>query len=99
MGRIGTFFVRIPQLVCTTIVLALSLSAVRWQYRNTIPPSTIFATFVGASGCLDCLFGLMAAVIGPLAGQFMLFMDLLTAIFLIAGGIVSLMSANARTVF
>jgi hypothetical protein len=96
MGRIGTFFVRILQLICTTVVLALSICAVQWQYRNTVPPTTIFVTFAGAFGCLDCLLGLMAAVIGPLAGLFMLFMNLLAATFLISGGIVSLVSARAR---
>ena len=94
MGRLGTFLVRLIQLVCTTVVLSLSICAVRWQYRNSVPATSIFATLAGAYGVMTSLLGVMAAVIGALAGLFMLFIDLLATIFLLAGGIVSLSSIN-----
>jgi hypothetical protein len=95
MGRLGTFLVRLIQLVCATVVLSLSICAVRWQYRNSVPATSIFATFAGAYGVMTSLLGLMAAVIGALAGLFMLFVDVLATIFLLAGGIVSAPSTHS----
>jgi hypothetical protein len=96
MGRGRTFLVRLIQLLCTTVVLSLSICAVRWQYRKSVPASTIFATFAGAYGVMTSLLGLMAAVIGTLAGLFMLGVDLLATIFLLAAGIVSLPSTSYK---
>lgn len=90
MGRIITLFVRLLEVACTATVLGLSVDAVRWQYRNSVPSKTAFTTFAGSWGVLTSLLGVMAAVIGPLAGIFMLFFDGLTTIFMLAGGIVSL---------
>ena len=88
MSKFWTFFLRTIQLICAAVVLALSICAVRWQYRNSVPATNAFVTFAGAFGCLVALLGFAAVVIDVLAGIFMLAHDILATIFLLAGGIV-----------
>ena len=84
-----TLIVRFFQLVFAIIVLSLSAAAVRWQYRNSVPPINGYACFAGAMGCLAALMGFMALLIDAIAGVIMLCLDSLATVFMLAGGIVS----------
>ena len=88
MGKIISFAVRFFQLLFAVCALALSISAVRWQYFYDVPAISLYVTFVGAFGCLAGLLGFAAIWIEPIAGIVMSIIDVLATIFFLSGGIV-----------
>lgn len=77
-------------LIFAACVLGLSIKAVRWQYRNSVPSTNAYACFTGAFGCLVGLIGLMAVFMESIAGLAMAIVDGLAAVFFLAGAVVSL---------
>lgn len=89
MDEFISVLLRIFQIVFAVLVLALSVSAVRWQYYHSVPKTNAFVTFAAIFGCLTALIGFASTWIDPLAGIFMSILDWLATIFFLAGGIVS----------
>ena len=83
------FLVGCFQLLFAAIVLGLSIAAVRWQYRSDVPALNGYACFAGVFGCLAALIGFMALLIDALAGIVMICANMLAALFMLCGGIVS----------
>lgn len=81
--------VRAFQLLFTVIVLALSITAAKWQAYGPVPAITGFNAFAGAFGLLVTLIGFAAIFIEAVPGFIVAILDLLAFIFLLAGGIVS----------
>lgn len=81
--------VRVLQIVFCAIVLALSITAIRWQRYGSAPASTGYNAFAGAWGILTALIGLVAVFVTAIPGIFMGLLDFLAFIILLAGGIVS----------
>ena len=93
-GKIGSFFLRLVQLVFAIVVLALSIVAVRWQFRGGVPATNGFAAFAGGFACLAGLLGLLSVFVSALAGTIMSALDILATVFLLASGCVSPISAR-----
>lgn len=80
---------RFFQLASAVIVLALSITAVRWQYFGSAPAASGYAAFAGAWATLTALVGIIAIFVASLGGIFMAAADGLASIILLAGAIVS----------
>lgn len=87
---LATLITRACQILFTTIVLGISISAVRWQVYGSAPATTSYNAFAGAFGLLVALIGLAGIWVSVVPELIMSAVDTVTSILLLAGGIVSI---------
>jgi hypothetical protein len=78
------------QLVFGIIVLALSIVLIHGQLETVSHPQLSYAAFCGGLSLVVALLGLIALFVESLEGMIMAAIDGLTAVLVLAGGIVSL---------
>jgi hypothetical protein len=88
---IATLITRIFQLIFAVIVLALSVRAANWQQIGSVPTTTAYCAFTGAFALLVTIVGFAAMWFSAIPKMIMSGLDGLTALLLLAGGIVSLL--------
>jgi hypothetical protein len=86
---IATLITRIFQLIFAIIVLGLSVRAANWQQIGSVPTTTAYCAFAGAFAMLIAIIGLAAIWFTAIPKIIMSGLDGLTALLLLAGGIVS----------
>ncbi|QIX01877.1 hypothetical protein AMS68_007394 [Peltaster fructicola] len=84
---IGLSIVRGLQLLFSVIVLALSITAVKWQVYGSAPASSGYNSFAGAWATLFSLIGFVAVFVSSVPGLIVAALDGLTFLILLAGGI------------
>lgn len=87
---LATIITRIFQLIFAIIVLALSVRAANWQQIGSVPTTTAYCAFAGAFAVLISVVGFAAIWLTAIPKVIMSGLDGLTALLLLAGGIVSL---------
>jgi hypothetical protein len=87
---LATLITRIFQLIFAIIVLALSVRAANWQQIGSVPTTTAYCAFAGAFALLVTIVGFAAMWFTAIPNMIMSGLDGLTALLLLAGGIVSL---------
>lgn len=86
---LATLGTRACQILFTTIVLGISISAARWQVYGSVPATTSYDAFAGALGLLNALIGLAGIWVSAIPELIMSAVDTITSVLLLAGGIVS----------
>jgi len=86
---LATLITRIIQLIFAIIVLGLSVRAANWQEIGSVPTTTAYCAFAGAIAILVSVIGLAAIWLTAIPKVIMSGFDGLTAVLLLAGGIVS----------
>ena len=86
---LATLITRVCQAIFATIVLGLSIHAVRWQKYESAPAVSSYSAFAGAFGLLTALIGLVAIWLTAIPALIMAAIDGLASLILLAGGIVS----------
>jgi hypothetical protein len=88
---LATLITRIFQLIFAVIVLGLSVHAAKWQEIGSVPTTTAYCAFAGAFALLVTIIGFAAMWFTAIPRIIMTGLDGLTALLLLAGGIVSLL--------
>ena len=86
---IATLITRIFQMLFAIIVLALSVRAANWQQTGSVPTTTAYCAFAGAFATLISAIGFASMWLTAIPKFIMSGLDGLTALLLLAGGIVS----------
>jgi surface polysaccharide O-acyltransferase-like enzyme len=86
---IATLITRIFQMLFAIIVLALSVRAANWQQIGSVPTTTAYCAFAGAFAILISAIGFASMWLTAIPKIIMSGLDGLTALLLLAGGIVS----------
>jgi protein-S-isoprenylcysteine O-methyltransferase Ste14 len=87
---LATLITRVFQLIFAIIVLGLSVRAAKWQEHDSVPATTSFNAFAGALTALVAIIGIAAIWFSAIPSLIMSGLDGVTALLLLAGGIVSL---------
>ena len=77
------------QIVFGAVVLGLSVTAIEWQWWGTAPATSSYSAFAGAFGIFAGLVGIAAAFFEVIPQLIMGAVDALSALLLLAGGVVS----------
>jgi hypothetical protein len=87
---LATLITRVFQLIFAVIVLGLSVRAAKWQMYDSVPATTSYNAFTGAFAALVAFIGIAAIWVSAIPSLIMSGLDGVTALLLLAGGIVSL---------
>lgn len=88
--QILTCGLRNPQLIAAAVVLGLSVTLAKHQVVEGPPAETSFASFTGGFGVFAAAVGIAAIFLEAIPSLVPLALDGLSALFFLAGGIVSL---------
>lgn len=94
---LATLIIRIFQLLFAIVVLGLSVHAANWQQIGSVPTTTAYCAFAGAFALLVTIIGFASIWITAIPKIIMSGLDGLTALLLLAGGIVSLLTQSLYT--
>lgn len=89
---LATLIIRIFQLLFAIVVLGLSVHAANWQQIGSVPTTTAYCAFAGAFALLVTIVGFASIWVTAIPKIIMSGLDGLTALLLLAGGIVSLLT-------
>lgn len=77
------------QLLCSIVVLGLSVTAAKQQVFSSVPTETSFSSFAGGFGIIVSAIGLASIWLHKIPPTVVMGIDALASVFFLAGGIVS----------